>query len=1240
MNRIDYPFQKKIHPEDVQELIDFNIPDVRESERYKSLKTIQTEGVAALYNILCDHDFAYLADEVGMGKTYQALGVASIVWSFYPDARIVFLCPRENLQMKWERDYKNFILNNYRRPVGNVGDDIIKSILLDRPVIQFIKCENLRHFAEALTSPGRNTYSLRHASFMRVAFFDKKQSVHANWKKFSESMVRHGLHDFETQIGTMSIEKAPQIFTERFGDAFNSLLRGLDKREKAIDLIIVDEAQYLRNHENISNTLLRQILNGQVNKWLYLSATPIHSEYRNIQTQINMYALEGSKQFITEADISDYELLQKKMKSFLIRRPRKYVVDATGTEMRKIDYRKHDLDNFAFSTPKALPTFSMALVQKHLVRILDGNNNRFKIGFLSSFESLESSLQHYLRPKKNQDKKSDFEITDPNEEEYSEDGVRQAPDDKYISTISQEFTEKFKKQLPHPKLESLVEAIWENAFLNNTKYLIFVRRISTVAQLKRLLEEKYFDVLHKRVRDVWNETLQWKGEFEEEVPLEETETDPEIEDVDVEDEKSPFRAAMAKGEWLFNFKRTFSSTGKNTLFFQENWLRFLCQISSKDLGEVIEQIPENIWAESLNYARSGREGIDKAKRYRYIIYQLLGKKSEFLTLSEEDRIKWMTFLGNIYPGVAERADVNVSRRDIKDPDLLKQEGLWDQWQSRCSRFSELSLGDPISMNENQLYEREIKKNWIGQYIRLSDTILDLYFADKKKDLVKNFFEYLTGDSIYAQVLRRRIGEWIAHYNLLLLNCFDMKDENLATFASRGSYDVLNVQSPVLGMTGATRTERGIKQFKTPGYPQIIVCTDVLKEGLDLHIFCDRVIHYGLAWTAGDMEQRVGRVDRYFSQIERRLYNNPDKENIKLDILYPFLKYSLEREQVDRVVTRQKQAELVMDRSIEMLSDKNKEVVIGRHLDKSKDNYGTKTQHLDKPPFEVGEFNDRNPIPQLSIEATERIKSKYIHYAGIMAETAKNLGIDIKGNITDFEKPIHFTIKHDEEKATEWILNWMYAPRLGCYTLKATTEIKDPDEQSIYQDRFILEKDVRASSEKYNKVIRYYLPKDSLNGDIRVEQSFGDFCAYLIHQHVKTETGDHELMSFQNILDKFDIVKKNQKVKKNSFLLDVQLDGVQSKVQIYIYRGMYLITTIVEDLDGIKSSVRNEIERRSFEYNHDLTFGYLSIHKDKLQFGVRFFHSGFNPSFLETLIRLCLDRADVYRLLFVGNGERD
>src|SRR5216683_8132494 len=63
----------------------------------------QLEGAVALYNILDQHGVAYLADEVGMGKTYTALGVLALFRHAQPDFRMLVIAPRENIQVKWMR---------------------------------------------------------------------------------------------------------------------------------------------------------------------------------------------------------------------------------------------------------------------------------------------------------------------------------------------------------------------------------------------------------------------------------------------------------------------------------------------------------------------------------------------------------------------------------------------------------------------------------------------------------------------------------------------------------------------------------------------------------------------------------------------------------------------------------------------------------------------------------------------------------------------------------------------------------------------------------------------------------------------------------------------------------------------------------------------------------------------------------------------------------------------------------
>src|SRR5690606_23197933 len=68
----------------------------------------QLKGVVAIHNILQREGVAYLADEVGMGKTYVALGAIALARHFNPDLRVAVIAPRENIQEKWIKDWTNF----------------------------------------------------------------------------------------------------------------------------------------------------------------------------------------------------------------------------------------------------------------------------------------------------------------------------------------------------------------------------------------------------------------------------------------------------------------------------------------------------------------------------------------------------------------------------------------------------------------------------------------------------------------------------------------------------------------------------------------------------------------------------------------------------------------------------------------------------------------------------------------------------------------------------------------------------------------------------------------------------------------------------------------------------------------------------------------------------------------------------------------------------------------------------
>ena len=85
-----------------------------------------------------------------------------------------------------------------------------------------------------------------------------------------------------------------------------------------------------------------------------------------------------------------------------------------------------------------------------------------------------------------------------------------------------------------------------------------------------------------------------------------------------------------------------------------------------------------------------------------------------------------------------------------------------------------------------------------------------------------------------------------------------------------------ISAPVLAnvqmATGGTRRDarsRLMRAFNTPFFPDILVCSEVMGEGVDLQRFCRHVIHHDLAWNPSTIEQRTGRIDRLGCKAEGR-----------------------------------------------------------------------------------------------------------------------------------------------------------------------------------------------------------------------------------------------------------------------------------------------------------------------------------------------------------------------------------
>ena len=88
-----------------------------------------------------------------------------------------------------------------------------------------------------------------------------------------------------------------------------------------------------------------------------------------------------------------------------------------------------------------------------------------------------------------------------------------------------------------------------------------------------------------------------------------------------------------------------------------------------------------------------------------------------------------------------------------------------------------------------------------------------------------------------------------------------------TERSGSSYRALQTVRMVFGQTPRDVRERVMAGFNSPLFPEVLISSEVLAEGVDLHRFCRVIIHHDLSWNPSVIEQRTGRLDRIRCRAE-------------------------------------------------------------------------------------------------------------------------------------------------------------------------------------------------------------------------------------------------------------------------------------------------------------------------------------------------------------------------------------
>lgn len=956
---------KEIGIETARYLIDYSGGD----ERLEAIGEEQLQGAVALHNILVNKKFAYLADEVGMGKTYTAIGVVALFKHFNPGFNVLYIAPRQNIQEKWLKEIKTFTKRNWK-----ITDNIVKSFQGSAAYgINF--CKNLNELLHQSIINPKKDFILRLTSFSLPLSNQKNSLI----KKRDEL-----LYEISWMDKRIFSIKDKEEFKLNYAKAINSIL-------PKFDLIIIDEGHNLKHGIKSSaarNTVLAYSLGHpggndknfptyqkRFERVLFLSATPLENDYSQLWNQLELFDFgEDCSELSGNSSGIDEKQKEEIVGEFLIRRINKipiagnnYTKNMYRREWRQGGFSNHD---YPLEVPDEEQKLVVGLIQKKVSEILNDEkfNNSFQIGMLSSFESFMQTSQArkkidnaMLREDSDEELLSNFDNADQTNSILEKEGI----DTNSIDIIADSYYRRFGQILPHPKMDQVVDHL-KQSFITGKKQLVFVRRVASVYEITEKLNQQYDQWISLKITaklpDKANE------EFKQVFAIYKEERKKRIKGFRVEEgsilkNDDPFEQSEEQdaGEisnfftWFFRGKGpsdyfSGASFNKNqfnsesspfSTFFDENYISLLLS-GEKSLGEIAKicALEEKEFVRKVKHLANCIFEQSRKRQEKYLLKRVyFSYQHAFIQLlalfSQDEKIKAkaQVILRNRFASFSPCTDIAIS--NFPNPDKYFRVQTFFTEIRNSIELSHLlpSYEDSDDIFENYFIQHEKKRELLSTVARLGHTMIELWLlAAKTLNTIKSHtqkrvegrYKILLNDFIELLTQQKRnvvfgayeeLSQASHNLEILLANNFsEIKDNELSNL-SKVYGSALSKQSPIRGMAGGVN-KNYVRQFRMPGYPLILITTEVLQEGEDLHTFCSNIIHYGIAWNPSSMEQRTGRIDRINSLAHRELSKMDYVEpNEFIQVYYPHLKDTVELLQVERVFERMNRFIRMMHKSI-------------------------------------------------------------------------------------------------------------------------------------------------------------------------------------------------------------------------------------------------------------------------------------------------------------------------------------
>lgn len=797
--------------------------------------TLQMEGVAMLINRLNQFNIALLADEVGMGKTFQALAVITEQFRQKPDSKVLVITPRKEVLNQWKEEEYNEFREKH---------------LLD---------------IEETFLPKNDDTNIKEVWNFRNGFLEENPNAKIVFAKATSFSTEENLDE----------KKGQKDFRR------DRLVKDI----KMFDLIVVDEAHKFRNYDedsDYSSLIIRtaKMLFGNIKtdaKILLMTATPLHSRIGDFKRISTLFNIQNSDFLAIKDNEKDL------MKNIMVRRLRvmsngknKYTYrneekkDISLTDENVKDYKNELFFAMLQKEYAKSDTDKDLSKSKHLLDFLEGT------GFDENFEASD-----ILEDEKN-NKKELKKVLKKYEIAY---GHNEKPSNNKYEFVLNDIVKK------------------------KEKVLVFVRRTASAYELARQYI-KQFD------KDAWNMIdIAIDSNIDIKMPRTREEFEQVIKNHLDKNLENEIETILNDSLWD-EYQEHVDVFKKNPKNIPDNKNRIVTSTAKKliisEYFEKYEKFEHDMFVEFIKNINSIEDD----------------------NIIENDRVPKSTVL-----------DFFKKKKSIPSTHASR---FLQKFSSPNSLYSKFFEEDFFNILNNDLYTQDKFDLIKSAILHASIGIVELYCCDieasnlskKKSTSQYEEFKLIVNDKIESFQFVKEINDFLEHFDKFKKYLNKVDEENSKDKDSITENEIEKIKldgsifsgaQPAFPYVGSTKHKTVIGRFNSPFFPKLLCGTSTLQEGVNLHLFCNKIYHFGSAHTMGDDEQRTGRVDRLMGKMDREL--NDAKDNNEsfptLDINYPYLKSTFDEFNLKKMLCNKRKTEKLIDKGMDIVN--NVEVICDKSI---------------------------------------------------------------------------------------------------------------------------------------------------------------------------------------------------------------------------------------------------------------------------------------------------------------------